>query len=103
MKQCHLVLALIPALIFAASPINAMELHLHGKKAMNLYNELTGPAVHKEGAAGHLYRKGKCVLCRYTDVDMTEHGKAVPKHSPQRYACTIKFNHNGHAKPGSNP
>jgi len=85
------------------SSANAHHLIIKGKKAEHLYNSLTGPAVQHEGAAGHLYSKGKSILCRYTDVDMTKNGKPVPPKAPCRYACSIKFNHNGLASPGPNP
>jgi len=80
------------------------QLHVSGSPAKRIYNHLTGPAVTSEGAAGHLYRQGKSVLCRYTDVDMNDsHGNPIPAYDPRRYACSIKFNKNGFATPGSNP
>lgn len=59
------------------SQVHAMTLNFHGKQAKHLYHTLSGPTVTHEGAAGHLYRKGKSILCRYTDVDITKHGKSV--------------------------
>ena len=90
-------------LIFATHSAYATDIFLKGHQAKHLYNSLTGPAVQHEGAAGHLYSKGKSVLCRYTDVDITRHGQPVPANDPSRYACSIKFNHNGLASPGPNP
>ena len=92
--------------IFQSSTANSavINLRIEGQKAKNIYNWLSGSSVHNEGAAGHLYRKGKDVLCRYTDVDMTDkHGNPISMYDPRRYACTIKFNHNGYAFPGNNP
>lgn len=109
MKFCDGLYTLIigVALIFGAHTANAaqhMDIVVKGEKAKQLYNLLTGSAVQNEGAAGHLYRTGKDVLCRYTNADMTnKHGHAVPAHSSCRYACSIQFNHNGQANPGPNP
>lgn len=89
--------------LFSISTSYAMQFNIHGKQAKKLYNELTGSKVQEEGAAGHLYRKGKSILCRYTNVDMTRNGKEVPKKSAYRYACSIHFDHNGFASPGQNP
>ena len=89
--------------LFSISTAYAMQFNIHGKKAQKLYNALTGPKVQEDGAAGHLYRKGKSILCRYTNADMTKNGKEVPKKSACRYACSIHFDHNGLATPGLNP
>ena len=105
MKVPKIVFTLVlgPLLILNVTTVNATDLVIKGKDAKHLYNLLTGSAVQHEGAAGHLFNKGKSILCRYTDVDITEHGKSVPAHAPSRYACSIKFNHNGLASPGPNP
>lgn len=84
-----------------AATSSALNFTIHNKKAKEIYNSLTGPQVLQEGAAGHLYRTGKSVLCRYTNVDITKNGKSVPKYAPCRYECALKFNHNGLAKPGA--
>ncbi|ARG97499.1 hypothetical protein B6N58_07375 [Legionella micdadei] len=96
--------------LFTVGLLTAFTIHastttsllLKGKEAKRLYNYLTGSSVQQEGAAGHLYRRGTSILCRYTDVDMTKNGKKVPKHASCRYACTVNFDHNGHASPGQN-
>lgn len=94
---------LILGACFAFNSQAASSLEIQGKQAKLIYNSLTGPKVHEEGAAGHLYRQGKSLLCRYTNADITKHGKNVPREAACRYACTIKFDHNGLASPGKNP
>lgn len=96
-------LILGPLLMLGVQQANAMDLYIKGVKAKKLYNSLTGSSVQHEGAAGHLYSTGTSILCRYTNVDITMHGKKVPKKDPSRYACSMKFNHNGLASPGPNP
>ena len=102
-RQPVISLLLGSLVISAAHTAYATEIILKGEKAKHLYNTLTGSAVQNEGAAGHLYREGKSILCRYTDVDITTNGKIVPPDSPCRYACSISINHNGYALPGPNP
>ncbi|TAK76027.1 MAG: hypothetical protein EPO11_04770 [Gammaproteobacteria bacterium] len=89
--------------IFTAQAANAKTLKIDGGAAKALYNSLTGPAVQQDGAAGHLYRRGTSILCRYIDVDMSYKGKPVPMNSSMRYACSITFDNNGLASPGPNP
>ncbi len=105
MKLHQLILATIisSAFIFTSQSANARVLKIDGNAAKGLYNSLTGPAVEQQGAAGHLYRQGKSILCRYIDVDMSYRGKEVPMNSPLRYACSITFDENGLAAPGPNP
>jgi hypothetical protein len=89
-----------------AQAINAADISLilHGQQAKQIYQSLSGPAVQNEGAAGHLFRKGKSILCRYTDVDMDDkQGNPIPNNDPRRYVCSIKFNNNGLAFPSGNP
>ena len=100
-RTCTWILG--PILILGSHAVCATELVIHGKEAKHIYNSLTGSAVQNEGAAGHLYRQGKSILCRYTDVDITRHGKPVSAKSPCRYACSITFDANGLASPGPNP
>ncbi|WP_347251814.1 hypothetical protein [Legionella sp.] len=88
--------------IFTVQASSTTSVLLKGKEAKRLYNFLTGSSVQQEGAAGHLYRHGTSILCRYTDADMTKHGKTIPLHASSRYACTVNFDHNGHASPGQN-
>ncbi|KTC85216.1 hypothetical protein [Legionella brunensis] len=104
--KSHLPLFLLVLGVFSAFNIQAAsgtQVLLQGKQAKLLYNSLTGPKVQEDGAAGHLYRRGSSILCRYTNADITKHGKTVPKYAACRYACTIKFNSNGFASPGRNP
>lgn len=72
------------------------HLKISGEQAKKLYNYLTGSAVENEGAAGHLYRLGKMLSCRYADADMSNaQGKSIPQHDPRRYACVMKMDHDG--------
>lgn len=77
---------------------------IDGQQAKNIYDMLTGSAVQNEGAAGHFYRHGKNVLCRYINADIDDSkGKIIPSNDPRRYACSIKFDKNGLASPGETP
>jgi hypothetical protein len=83
---------------------NAANLKIEGVKAKKLYQSLVGPAVQNDGAAGHIYRIGKSIVCRYTTAEMDDkYGHSIKVYDPRRYACSIKFNSNGFAKPGNNP
>lgn len=85
------------------SSANAMtNATITGKKARLFYNYLIGSSVQSEGAAGHLYRKGKNINCRYTNVDMSDNnGNNIPQHDPRRYSCSFQINHNGYSFPGN--
>ncbi|WP_454785494.1 hypothetical protein [Legionella sp. WA2024007413] len=102
-RPAKIALVFTSICFFSMPTAYAMQFNIHGTQAKKLYNMLTGPGVQEEGAAGHSYRKGKSILCRYTNADMSKNGKEVPKKSPSRYACSIYFNHNGLATPGQNP
>lgn len=98
---------LLSILIISYVPIaHAADTHLYieGVPAKKIYESMTGPAVANEGAAGHLYRTGKSIFCRYTNADMADHnGHNLPANDSKRYTCTIKFNQDGLALPGKNP
>lgn len=80
----------------------SVNVHIKGKEAKKIYMAMT--AIEEDGAAGHMFRKGKSVFCRYTNADMDDgHGNSIPNGDPRRYACAINFNKNGYATPGSNP
>jgi len=103
LHQTAVRLALGSLLILGVQAANATNFLIKGEEAKKLYNSLTGSSVQREGAAGHLYNRGQSILCRYTDVDITKNGKSVSTNDPSRYACSVKFNHNGLASPGPNP
>jgi len=72
------------------------SLQFNGEQAKMLYDYLTGSAVQAEGAAGHSYRIGKTVTCRYTNVDVSDtQGHDIPQQDPRRYACSMKMDHEG--------
>lgn len=87
------------AIISLFCPIAAQadtSMKFSGEQAKVLYNYLTGSSVQSEGAAGHLYRVGKALSCRYTNVDMSDRqGKAIPQEDPRRYYCGMKVDHEG--------
>lgn len=58
---------------------------------------MIGPDIINEGAAGHLYRTGKNIVCKYINVDMNDsHGHPISKKNDvRRYICDIKFDNNG--------
>ncbi len=103
LRHTAMTLMLGSFLIVGTQTAYTMTVFIKEKPAKKLYNSLTGPTVQQDGAAGHSYRKGNSVLCRYTDVDITQHGKLIPPEDPFRYACSITFNPNGQASPGPNP
>lgn len=79
------------------------SLRFSGEQAKTIYNYLTGSAVQNEGAAGHRYRIGKALTCRYTAADMSDSkGKDVPQEDPRRYVCGMKIDHEGFVSVSSN-
>lgn len=105
MKYKQITFIFLTSLLFLHTPFAysaTANLSISGQKAKNIYNWLTGSMIQNEGAAGHLYRKSKNILCRYTDVDMTDsHGNSISRYDPRRYDCALKFNHNGIAFPSN--
>src|SRR5689334_11227058 len=99
MKSRPLLGSACLALLLLSAPMLAQadtSLKISGEQAKLLYNYLTGSAVENEGAAGHLYRNGKVLTCRYTDVDMSDaKGKDIPQEDPRRYACGLKVDRDG--------
>lgn len=76
----------------------ALDIKITNSQAQALYQSLSVP---EDGAAGHVYKQGKSVLCRRTNVDMDDaKGKPIPSEDPRRYVCIITFNEEGLAKPG---
>lgn len=91
-------------LILISQTANAAsaDIKLKGQQAKIIYNAMT--AVQEDGAAGHMYKHGKSVLCRYTNADMSDsNGNNIPSGDPRRYACSLHFNKFGQATPGKNP
>ena len=81
--------------IYAVTEIN-VQIRL--QQAKNIYNAMTGPTIINEGAAGHLYRTGKNIVCKYINVDMDDsNGHLIPNYDARRYICNIKFDYNGSA------
>lgn len=81
------------------SNAHALQVRLKGEEAKAIYNSLT--AIPEDGAAGHFYRKGKSILCRYTNADMDDsRGKLLAAKNPARYACVMQLDENGFASPG---
>jgi|GEM_PF-2507490 len=95
---------LITALVFtttAWSVSRGVHLEIKNEQAKQLYNALTGSAVQSEGAVGHIYKRGKSILCRYTNVEMDdEHGNLIPNDDPRHYFCSMNINKDGLAMPG---
>lgn len=79
---------------------NSIVVDIKHQQAKNIFNAMTGPAVQNEGTAGHLYRTGKNVVCKYINADMDDsHGHLIPNKDARRYFCRMKFNQNGLALP----
>lgn len=78
------------------------QIKIEGHEAKYIYNAMRGSAVENEGAAGHFYRHGKSVLCRFVNADMDDaQGKPVPRSDARRFACVLTFDKNGLASPGT--
>jgi len=72
---------------------------MKGKPAKELYLFLTGPQVDAEGAAGHLYKRGQNVVCKYVNADADDdNGKPMPQQDPRRYSCVMYLDRNGVVK-----
>lgn len=97
MHQIKKLLFVFSAVFIGSAHADTLKIKITGQQAKTIYNSLTGKKVQAEGAAGHLYRKGQTIVCRYTDVDITQKGKSVPMSDPSRYVCGIQFNKNGAA------
>lgn len=77
------------------------QIKIEGPEAKYIYNAMRGSDVENEGAAGHFYRHGKSVLCRYVNADMDDaHGKPMGRNDARRFACVLTFDKNGLAAPG---
>lgn len=100
MKKSYLFALLLSgmtSICFAAGTIVKLE----GTTAQQIYKAMKGPAVENQGAAGHIFRQGKSILCAYTTADITgSDGKNLSQDDPKRFACVMQFNANGYAKPG---
>ncbi len=78
------------------------QIKIEGPEAKYIYNAMRGSAVENEGAAGHFYRHGKSVLCRFVNADMDDaQGKPISRSDPRRFACVLTFDKNGLASPGT--
>lgn len=83
-----------------AANSSGVAVKLTGKQAKQIYNAMTGPDVQNEGAAGHSFREGKCIVCRYVNADMDDKkGRPVKSGDPMRYSCTFKLDQNGTVSP----
>lgn len=73
-----------------------LSLTIKGQSAKDAYLFLTGPHVDAEGAAGHLYKRGENIICKYVNADMDDaKGKLIPRQDMRRYSCDIVINRNG--------
>jgi hypothetical protein len=92
---------LITGMIVSQAAFADTLIKIEGENAKRIYNRLTGPAVDEEGAAGHIFRTGKSIFCRYTNADVDDsQGNPMPRQDARRFQCLIKFNKNGYAAPG---
>jgi hypothetical protein len=98
MKQFFMIIIYLMGL-FGTLPsyaINQVSVQIKFQQAKSIYNAMTGPAVQTEGAAGHIYKPGKSIVCIYTNADMDDtRGHSIPPKDPRRYNCKMKFNYNG--------
>jgi len=92
-------------LVNAAVADNVTGTHvvIDGLQAKQIYNALTGGDVEQQGAAGHLFRQGKSITCRYTNADMSDNaGKTITREDPTRYLCAAQIDKNGLASKSTN-
>ena len=102
MKKLLMVMMMISLLgslfVLNVYAVNQIKVTIKFEQAKDIYNTMTGTSVQKGGAAGHLYRTGKSIVCQYTDVDMNDsQGHSIPKQDPSRYVCTMQVDSNGFA------
>ena len=96
MKLLQISLSLALGSFIISAHADNLQIKMDGEQAKNIYNTLTGDKVQQEGAAGHLYRKGKNITCSYTNVDMDDNkGKVISREDPRRYICVMRFDNNG--------
>jgi hypothetical protein len=105
MKKSLIMTALIAGSIILFNNVyaaNEITTTIQLQQAKDIYNAMTGPEVQHDGAAGHLYRIGKSITCRYTNVEMDDKpGHTIAMEDPRHYFCFVKFNQNGLASPGT--
>ncbi len=102
MKRLLPIITFLIGLFFMlnAYAVDQVTVQITLQQAKNIYDMMTGPAVQDEGAAGHLYRTGKSIVCKYINADMDDSdGHPILSKDPRRYICNIKFNHDGLALP----
>lgn len=88
------------AMNVSAQPSSGINYKIKNQQAQHLYDALTG--VSEDGAAGHIYKQGKSILCWHINADMNNsQGKPIPSNDPSRYACSIHFDKDGLASPGN--
>ena len=104
MQNTFRYLTFILASAFISNAIAAAGTHvlIDGNQAKKIYNSLTGSEVQQEGAAGHIFRTGKNIACRYTNADMSDKsGKEVGRESLKRFKCAVQIDTNGVTSPSS--
>jgi hypothetical protein len=73
-----------------------MSVTIKGVQAKSLYQYLSGSQIDAQGAAGHLYKRGKNVNCIYVNADMSDKaGQLISRDDIRRYSCSITFDKNG--------
>lgn len=94
--QKYILLLLVAGWNIAYSSTNLIELNITGKQAQSLYHFLQAP---EDGAAGHIYKQGKNVLCERVNADIDDkQGKLIPAEDPRRYSCKLQLNAAGEAQ-----
>ncbi|MCD6040000.1 MAG: exported protein of unknown function [Gammaproteobacteria bacterium] len=104
MNRLLLIPSLLMGLFFMLNiyAANQVIVEIKFQQAKNIYNLMTGPLVTNEGAAGHLYRRGKSIVCKYINADMNDsNGRPIPSQDARRYNCNMKFNQDGLALPST--
>lgn len=102
MKRLLPMITFLMGLLFMLNvyAVNTVTVQIKLQQAKNIYNMMTSPTVQNEGAAGHLYRTGKSIVCKYINADMDDsHGHSIPSKDARRYICNMKFNQDGLALP----
>lgn len=90
---CFCFLFLITSI---ACAVPNYDISIAGQQAKDIYLFLTGPHVDAQGAAGHLYRRGTNIVCKYVNADMDDaKGRSIPRQDVRRYSCEMTIDRNG--------
>jgi hypothetical protein len=92
----HMALCISAMVFFTCCYAQDIAIKINGTDAKNIFIHLTGKDVIEQGAAGHIYKEAKNIICQRINADMTdEKGNDVPHSDVRRYSCTLIIDENG--------